>query len=473
MRVTEAIQKHARERPDDAAAVCGVETAASVTWRRLLDDAGRLAREHGWAEGDTILLSLPNGVEYLTCLVAGLIAGATVTPSHPSLKEREIERIADAAGVGWIIRGGEVSHVNRAARDGVRRDGPAVNLQSSGTTGRSRLAVREAEALDRVAENTVEALGLSERDDVLTAMPLCHSYGVDTTLAALLAGACMVIQPVFNAGEAAAILSSSGGGRTGAGRARRVVFPGVPVMFEAMARERPREQIRNCLAYSAGTMLPSRVAEEMRANWGVRIGQLYGATELGSVTFNDPRGSEFVPSSVGVPMRGVSIRVLDPLRTNTEPLARGEEGEVAVRAPSMLSRYIDGKPESADGHFLTGDLGSIDDKGHLSITGRIKLLIDVGGIKVNPLEVELALREHPGVEDCVVVAEPLSDTITKLRAVMTSRPGAGVVRAEDLRAFARERLAPYKIPRVFDFVDALPRTATGKVLRASAAWESR
>jgi len=136
-----------------------------------------------------------------------------------------------------------------------------------------------------------------------------------------------------------------------------------------------------------------------------------------------------------------------------------------VRAPSMLSSYLDGEVPLVDGHLLTGDLARIGADGRITITGRQKLLIDVGAYKVNPLEVENELRTHPGVAECVVVAVAASETVQRLRAVVAIRDGEPRPTADGLRKFLRERLSPIKVPRIIEFVDSLPKSPTGKVLR--------
>jgi long-chain acyl-CoA synthetase len=130
----------------------------------------------------------------------------------------------------------------------------------------------------------------------------------------------------------------------------------------------------------------------------------------------------------------------------------------------MLDRYLEGDAPILDGFFLTGDLGRLDERNRLWITGRLKLQIDVGGLKVNPTEVESLLLEHPAVADCVVLPMPISDTIGRVRAIVVPRPSASPT-TEELRHFLSARLAPYKIPRVIEFRDTLPRSAVGKVLR--------
>ena len=163
-------------------------------------------------------------------------------------------------------------------------------------------------------------------------------------------------------------------------------------------------------------------------------------------------------------MRNVSIRIVgqdDP----TMVLPADQEGHVAIAAPSMLSRYLDEETPLAGGHFLTGDLGRLDERGRLHITGRLKLLMDVGGLKVNPLEIESVLLRHPRLSACAVVPMALSDTVTRPRALVVPRPGADPPSVEELRCFLKEHLSPYKVPRVIEQVQSLPRSPSGKLLR--------
>ena len=205
-------------------------------------------------------------------------------------------------------------------------------------------------------------------------------------------------------------------------------------------------------AYSAGGPLPQKVFERFLERFGHRVGQLYGATEIGSVTFSDPTREDFDPSSVGRPMENVEIDIADE--------------QVQIMAPSMFSGYIDERLDLSDGGFFpTGDLGRITDHGDLVITGRSKLFIDVGGLKVNPLEVEEVLSQHPGVAECAVVPIRLSETVSRSKAVIVAHDHHQPPKADELRAFARERLAGYKVPRVIEFRESLPKSPTGKILR--------
>lgn len=427
------------------------------------------------APTETVLLSARNRPEFAVAYLATLAADLTVFPVHPALAPPELAAAAERAAARVLI--GEAAP--RAAladrglacidieglleRGGARRglDGgerSAMLLHSSGTTGRPRIVRRSAASLDAVAANIVRALDLRPEDRVLSTIPLCHSYGVEHgLLAPLFAGAEVHVGDGFDPATVCGQL-------TGAGI---TVFPGVPFMFQVLAeRGATLPTIRRLI--SAGGPLPAPVAEAFARATGRRIGQLYGSTEVGSITFIDgddlPAGAA---GCVGAPMRGVQLRILDPDDPDpAAPRSVGAEGHVAVAAPSMLESYV-GEPTSpfVDGWFLTGDLGRLDEAGRLWITGRLKLQIDVGGLKVNPLEIEAVLREHPAVRECVVVPMAVADTVDRLRAIVVPAPGGPAVVAETLRSWVRGRLAPHKVPRVIEFRDDLPRTAAGKVRR--------
>ncbi len=163
-------------------------------------------------------------------------------------------------------------------------------------------------------------------------------------------------------------------------------------------------------------------------------------------------------------MAGVSIRILD-LDGSDAPVTAGRGGQVAIKAESMFSNYLGAPSGCIDGHFPTGDLGNLDESGRLFITGRIKLLIDVGGLKVNPLEVEAVLQQHPTVGACIVVPIRQSATISRLKAIVAPRDAAVPVNIEALRQLARTQLAAYKVPRLFQVRESLPRSPNGKLLR--------
>jgi len=476
-----ALAQHAATRGDATAVAClGVdsETEQELTYERLAAWVPPLSKAISAAArpGDVLMLAGPSGPTFVAWFCAALAAGVRLLPLPAALTDAELFSLVCRSDARAVITCGD-----RAARDprlrrldwtlaeSVERDGSATDdvrgdgsvvLHSSGTTGEAKLAWRDGAALDADGANVMEAMRLTARDRVLLAVPLGHSYGLDMLLASLIAGSTLEIAPVF---DPATVASRLAGGAT--------VFPGVPFMFDALARfapDAPPSQGRPRLAFSAGGVLPSRVRADFEKTWAMRIGDLYGASELGSVTFNDPDSPTYRAGCVGVPMRGVSLRVVDPADpSHAVPL--GCDGHVLVKAPSMFASYLDGEAPLHDGHLLTGDLGRVDDQGRLHITGRIKLLIDTGGVKVNPLEVESALAAHPGVAECVVGPLPLSDTVTRVRATFVARDGACPPSAEELRAFLKRTLSPVKVPRVFECVDSLPKSPVGKVLRRELA----
>lgn len=439
---------------------CGA--GACLTWgdlhRAVEGHAAALARS--LAPRTVVVLMAPNAPAFVVAFLAVLRAGLRVFPILPTLTPREVDEIVRRSGAKAIVTepGGPapsgvetyaIDRFGRTASGEAPPDRPAGDLLlcSSGSTGRPKIVLRVGESLDAVARQVARAVGLSPDDRVLATIPLCHSYGVENgLLAPMYAGATVLVARGFDPATVGNALAHDA-----------TVFPGVPFMFEALAdlrTPRPNGSLRS--TYSAGAPLAAGVAERFAETCGVGVGQLYGATEIGSVTFAPAEDVARFSGTVGRPMDGVRIRI------GGEDEA---EGDVLVRAPSMLRGYVGSDdPPLVEGFFRTGDLGRVDANGRLFITGRAKLQIDVGGLKVNPLEVERVLTEHPSVAECVVVPLALTATVRRLRAVVVPSPGA-TVDGESLRRFARDRLAPHKVPRVFETCEALPKSPTGKVLR--------
>lgn len=431
--------------------------------------------------GDVVIVCSPNRPEFIPAFLGVLAADAIVFPIHPGLTPAEQRDAVTRSGARAFI--GEARHLDGMAALGLRtfdmlsvmRDGAPVGataqlplqldraglyLQSSGTTGPPKIVYRTGRSLDVVAENVARSVQLTPGDGILAAIPICHSYGVENALLGpMRAGATVHL---CNGFDPQTVLDAIEHGSA-------TVWPATPFMLQMICDRAGRVTQRPRAVYSAGAILPPSVARACADRVGWRVGQLYGATEVGSVTFNDPDDHDFDPASVGRPMASVTVRICDRSSNNPgDVLPPGVEGEVAIAAASMLSRYVDDdSPAVIDGYVRTGDLGYVDTAGRLFITGRMKLQIDIGGTKVNPLEVEQVLIGHPAVRDCVVLAMPVAETLNRLRAVVEREPGVDDCTADALRQYARTQLAQYKIPRVIEFCDALPRTATGKVLRSA------
>lgn len=461
MDLIQHVASHAERRPDAVAyreVTNAPATARSVTYAQLarsVDDFAATIRTQ-FPVGSTLVVRIPNTCDYPAAFLGTLAAGCAAFPVPADIAEPELRSaIEQSQAVAVVGTGLTMTPTGQSPSDG-RRHG--LLLQSSGTTGRPKIVYRPAAAVDAACANMVAAVGSTESDRVLATVPLCHSYGLEHgLLAPMTAGATVHLCQGFD-------LHLVLGELTGAGV---TLFPAVPSMFEMLAQladDRTRfPSLRT--TYSAGGPLPKGVSDTFHRKYGLRIAQLYGASELGSVTFTRTDDPAFDPASAGRPMNGVTVRIASPSDANAT-LPSGDEGQVLVRATSMFAGYLNGDSGiTADGFFPTGDLGRLDAHGNLTITGRIKLLIDVGGLKVNPLEVEDVIRQHPGVAACVAVPIRLSETICRIKAVVQPADLANPPSVEDLRRFTRARLTPHKVPRIFELRDSLPTSATGKILR--------
>ena len=472
-----SLAEHAQTRPDAGAVrklmhhgAARDDPATVLTFAQWAGASGRLAQQlrQTLREDDTLAVGTGNRPEFYVALIAALLADRDVLPLSPDVGRWEVERVtrhvrcAAAIGTPSFIEHFDESATLRWASDSVVSEGEpsdfdaaadhctgvgALLLNGLDLSATPRLLRRTMRALDAVAHNCAHTIGLSPEDRVLLSMPVHHAYGLEHgLLAPLVAGCAVEIADEFNAELVRRRLIE----------APITVLPGVPFIFEALGygfeRSEPRAAPRALRrAYSAGAPLPRTVYDTATQYLGVPIGQVYGTSELGSVTFNDPNATAFAPESVGAPMPGVNIHVLDREAPHTAaPVPMGEEGHVAVSAPSMMQHYIDGEPaHRVDGLLLTGDVGHIDANGRLTLTDRIKPLIDVGGLKVSISEVEQVLTSHPAVHAAEVSELPVTDTARRVKAVVIPKPNTEVD-SEQLRRFVRDRLSPHKVPRLIE-----------------------
>jgi long-chain acyl-CoA synthetase len=482
---------HARTRGDDPAyhefSPTG-ERQRTISYSELAEWSEWLAARlrRCAPSASVVLICLGNRIECVVSTLATLSAGHTALLVSAQVSEPELMGAARQSGAA-------VSLADGCARQGLEQMGlvsvspkadkieypmaysaqeiptpapqdcPGLMLLSSGSTGDPKIVFRDGASLDAVSANMVESIGMTRNDRVLMLLPLCHSYGFEHGFLAPIYAGCTV--HLCSRLDAGSLLNQWHQDAV-------TVFPGVPSIFELLATSdaaQPAKAMR--CAYSAGAPLPDSVYQQFRKRTGVQIGQLYGSTEVGSITYHDPNTADYEPTCVGVPMRGVEIRIVHSgERRFGQPSPTNSEGEVAVRAPSMLSYYVgDPAPPFRDGYYMTGDLGRMDDTGRLHITGRLKLLIDVGGLKVNPLEVESVLARHPLVREAVVVPVQVTDTVCRLKAVIVPSGAAPRMIAKELRSFVRQHLSAYKVPRIFEVRDSLPRTTTGKLKRSELA----
>lgn len=428
-------------------------------------------------------------MEALGALLGVLGLGRHAVLASPHSAPSELAALVEAAAIAQVVGDREVCERVAAVVDArLPLDSPsradptgagrladdsataAILFQSSGTTGPAKIAIREMDALDAVGSQVREAVGMGAGTRLLVTIPLCHSYGIDLALLAGLLGGCEIhLQEGFNPTATKLALRSG----------RVDLWPAVPVMLDAVSRgTQPEGSASERLrVLSAGSPLPRSVAERFHDVFGAWPAQIYGSSEFGSVTFNDPAREDFDPCSVGRPMRGVTIGVVAMTDGDPHPMPAGREGEIVVDAPSRMTGYLDGPGSTVQLDDLealrTGDTGFLDEEGRLHLTGRTRLFIDVGGQKVNPIEVESVLMRYPGVELAVVIAAPYLSTADRVKAILVPEEGATLDVAE-VRRFARLHLSPFKLPRRFEIRKELPRSPTGKVLRSEVqAQETR
>jgi long-chain acyl-CoA synthetase len=480
-RLLRSLEHHARTRPDALALRCVAEgEIRELSWRQLRAGVHALAGDLANLERQVVLVVLPNGPELAVALLGGLAAGVWLLPAAPDLpaegRASLVRRMAPHAAIapravleslGDVpLRIASETLAQRAAgaAHAPESSAGAMLLQTSGTTGTPRLIRRDLLALDPVGEGCIARIGVKPDDRMLVTVALYHSYGLDQAiLTGVMAGCTIELHRKFSPLATRAALTQRG----------ITIWPAVPVMLDAMAHLGGERAHRLRRVYIAGSPLPRRVASVFEHAYGVPVGQIYGASEFGSVTFNDPDEPDFDPECAGRPLERVEARILSTKPGQERPLDPGEEGQIAIAGPSVLSEYVgDPEPAAPGGFVRTGDIGRVDAGGRLFVTGRIKLLIDVGGFKVNPMEVEALLMRHPDVAEAVVVPLRYSDTVWRLRAVILPQPGRAPERA-DLLAFARRHLIPYQVPRVFDIRTEVPRSPTGKILRSELAREAR
>ncbi|HEY7206349.1 MAG TPA: AMP-binding protein [Methylomirabilota bacterium] len=439
----------ARRRPEQPALRWD---GGALTWRELERRAGgiaqRLARS-GVRARDVVALMLPNTWGFVAALWGGLALGATVAPLNPLLAGEERERILGHLQPRAIV--GAPPETETAELTPVPAPAaPAIILYTSGSTGQPKGAVLSHAALTAANESWAgPVMGLTPSDRVLAALPLAHSFGLNgALLAPLLAGAEVVLQERFSPEETPRAIA----------RHRATVFPGVATMFARILEspalvEADLASLR--LAVSGAAPCPWALASEWRRRTGVRIVRGYGMTELfRPISYLAAEATDH-PDSIGRAVPGVELRVV--------------EDELWIRTPAAMDGYLRAPEETAavlaDGWFKTGDLATIAPDGYVSIVGRKRELILRGGYSVVPGEVEAALLAHPAVAEAAVIGVAHAELGEEVSAFVTLRAGTRA-EAEELIAFCRARLAAYKYPRRVSIVDELPKSATGKVLKA-------
>ena len=462
-----------------------------LTYADLLDRSARLANvlvELGVKPGDRVAVQVEKTAEAVTLYLAALRAGAVYLPLNTAYTPAEIryflgdaepavfvcgptlidemKKLACEIGVPHVETldpAGRGTLMDKAAKasssfSDVARTGDdlAAILYTSGTTGRSKGAMLSHGNLASNAKTLRETWRFTPDDRLLHALPIFHTHGLFVAInITLMTGSSLIFLPTFDAGEMMRLLPKA------------TVMMGVPTFYvRLLARpDFDRGATQHMRLFVSGSApLSAETHKEFSARTGHAILERYGMTETNMNTSN-PYDGDRIPGSVGFPLPGVEIRIADP--ETGKALPQGEIGVIDIRGPNIFKGYWR-MPEKtkeefrADGFFVSGDLGYIDAKGYIYISGRAKDLVISGGYNVYPAEVEVAIEAIPGVAECAVIGVPHADFGEAVVAVVAPKPGSTIDEKEIQAAIAGD-LAKYKQPKRVFVTRDLPRNTMGKV----------
>jgi len=398
-----------------------------------------------------------------------MTSSAESGPDRPALKLDDIvvsyaaldEASARVAGMlaGLGVEPEQILGEHEPLREVCDRDGSdtAVILYTSGTTGTPKGAELTHENMRENAQIAVELFSIEGDAMTLGALPLFHSFGQTCGLnATMLAGGCLTMIPRFDPEKALEIIE----------RDKVNVFEGVPTMFSAMLHAK-RTADTSCLKVcaSGGSAMPVEVMKAFEEKFGCKVLEGYGLSETSPVaSFNHP-DKERKPGSIGTPIRGVEMKLVDE---EDNEVAEGEVGEIVIKGHNVMKGYWRREDATAeavkDGWFHSGDLAKVDADGYYFIVDRKKDMIIRGGYNIYPREIEEVLYEHPAVREAAVVAMEHAELGEEVGAAVALKEGAEAT-VEELQKFVKDAVAAYKYPRRVWLVDDLPKGPTGKILK--------
>jgi acyl-CoA synthetase (AMP-forming)/AMP-acid ligase II/acetyltransferase-like isoleucine patch superfamily enzyme/acyl carrier protein len=472
-----------------------------LTYGRFLQQAEttvKALREFGVNRNDRVALVLPNGPELAASFVS-VACGATCAPLNPSFKAQEFDfYLADLEARALIIGSGMDSPVREIAR---KRDiaiieltptveaeagvfslaanpqGPAdaerfaqpgdmaLVLHTSGTTSRPKLVPLTHANICSSGRNIARTLALTENDRCLNVMPLFHIHGlIAAVVASLTAGGSVICTPGFDPDNFFSWLESSQPTwYTAVPTIHQSVLSRVPANREIIAR-RPLRFIR-----SSSAALPTPVLQELESSFQTQVIEAYGMTEASHQMASNPLAPSIrKPGSVGI-AAGPEVAIMDE---TGRLLPVGEIGEVVIRGANVTSGYENNPSANqsafTNGWFRTGDQGRLDEDGYLFLTGRLKEIINRGGDKIAPREVDEVLSQHPDIAQAVTFAVPHSTLGEDVAAAIVLKAHARTT-ASDIREFAAARLSDHKVPKQILIVEEIPKGPTGKLQRIGLA----
>jgi len=489
---------------DDAISLSGLDRAA-LRYSELRAQVARTVaelNELGIGRNDRVAIVLPNGPEMATAFIS-IASGATTAPLNPAYKRDEFDfYLSDLNAKALLVEAGSDSPAIEAALERniqvldlcvvenapagafslqsrsssneepmtngglAHADDIALVLHTSGTTSRPKIVPLTHTNICKSARNIQKTLQLGASDVCLNIMPLFHIHGLmAAVLATLGTGGAVFAAPGFDAFRFFAWLDI----------AQPTWYTAVPTMHQAILGRARRnqssiDQARLRFIRSSSSSLPAQVLLELEKTFGVPVVEAYAMTEAShQMTCNQLPPGLRKPGTVGC-AAGPDVRIMD--ESGPELLGRGETGEIVIRGANVTTGYENNPKANADcfvdGWFRTGDQGILDDDGYLTITGRLKEIINRGGEKISPREIDDVLMDHEAVQQVVTFAMPHKSLGEEVAAAVVLYDGSEADE-KSIRSFAAERLASFKVPRKIIFLDEIPKGATGKLQRIGLA----
>jgi long-chain acyl-CoA synthetase len=494
------LQESARLYGSKLAVLMGEERMTYAELHAASNQVANALRSLGVRPADRVAMMLPNVPQFAVIYFGILKVGATVVPLNVQFRAGEVEyHLEDSDAVAFFVweglaedalRGfqgvetcrhlvvvnapgsdylpeGAFSYDALAAVASSRGeltwmmpDDTAVILYTAGTTGRPKGAELTHFNMFQNASFCADRLmGVQSSDVGLACLPLFHSFGQTCVMNALVySGGTMVMLPKFDPDKALEAIA----------RDRVTYFAGVPTMYFYLAHypdaaKYDTSSLRLCI--SGGAALPVQVLRGFERQYGVTVLEGYGLSETSPVASFNMRERERKPGSIGLPIWGTHMVIVDD---SDVPVPIGGEGEIVIRGPNVMKGYYK-RPEATaevmrNGWFHTGDIARVDEDGYFFIVDRKKDMINRGGFNVYPREVEEVLYGHPAVADAAVIGVPDEALGEEVKAVVVLRPNH-TVSAADIISYCRERIASFKYPRYVEFRDSLPKNPTGKILK--------
>lgn len=464
-----------------------------ITFGELRERIYRFAAgliEAGIQPNDHVALLMPNCPQYIISYFGVLAAGATVVPANPMYTPRELTYILNNSDSKAVIYHELINPIIEAVKPGLavtdtfieysesnidctwnqyeqaspiqaltpRDEGDTAQiLYTSGTTGNPKGVMLTHDNLSYITSLLIRELGVIESDRIIVVLPIFHVLSKMAALwTALTQGATIFLEERFIPD---AILEMIG-------RVQATVFYGVPTMFTLFTMS-PRinefdySSLR--LFGSGGASIPLEIINRIQKSIGVTLSEAYGQTESTVLITCQPINGEQIPGSVGLPVEGIGFSIVNP---EGKAVPQGEIGEIVFNGRGAMKGYYKNPEATAatirDGWVHTGDLAYQDPKGNVYIVDRVKDMIIRGGFNIYPREVEEVLYAHPSIAECAVVGEPNPVLGEEVVAFIVKKSD---VSETELQEHCAEHLAHYKVPRIYHFLDSLPKNATGKTLK--------